>query len=72
MFLDTKTSGFSAGSPQDTADCYFTADLRVDKLQTGGNIISELALCGLFIQLSQTSASSIPWNALKLSKGAQH
>ena len=71
-FLDTKTSGFSAGSPQDTVDCYFTADLWVDKLQTGGNIISELPLCGLFIQLSQTSASSVLWNALKLSKRARH
>lgn len=48
-FLGTETFGLCAGSPQDTVNCYFTADLWVDKLQTGGNIITEVPLCGLFI-----------------------
>lgn len=50
MFLGTKIFGLCAGSPQDTVNCYFTADQQVGKLQTGGNIITKvdsIQVCGL-------------------------
>lgn len=78
MLLGTKIFGLCAGSPQDTVNCYFTADQWVGKLQTGGNIITEVdSIQALFscvdsIQLSQASASSILWNVVKLSRGTQH
>lgn len=48
-FLGTKAFGLCAGSPHDTVNCYFTGDLWEDKLQTWGNIITEVPLCGSFI-----------------------